>query len=191
MPLPYAIVLLLLFYFLLVIEFFLPSGGLLGAAAVAALIAAIVVAFSYSIVAGVTMLIVALATTPVVFLGMVKLWPHTPIGRRMLNRRPGEVFDPMPRRTTASGTPLDELVGRTGFAMTDLLPSGMVTIDGQKLDVVSTGMAIDKGSRVIVTNVDAGKIHVRAAIQDDLVEESDVPQSPPSLEEPLDSFEFE
>ncbi len=191
MRLYYSIILLLLFYFLLVIEFFLPTGGMLGAAAVAALIATVVVAFSHSITAGITMLAIVIVSTPAVFLGMVKVWPHTPIGRRMLNRRPGELFDATPVRTTARGTPLGELVGRIGLARTDLLPSGMVIIDSQKLDAVSTGMPIDAGTRVIVINTDAGKIHVRAATEDEHDHRTDPPKSPPSLEKPLESFEIE
>jgi membrane-bound ClpP family serine protease len=191
MALYYSIILLLLFYFLLILEFFLPTGGMLGAAAVAAFIATIVVAFSHSITAGVTMLVIAVATTPIVFLGMVKVWPHTPIGRRMLNRRPGELFDATPVRTTSQGTPLGELVGRIGLAKTNLLPSGTVTIDSQKLDAISTGMPIDAGTRVVVINTDAGKIHVRAAEEDEHDRRSDPPKSPPSLEKPLESFEFE
>ncbi len=191
MPLYYSIILLVLFYFLLIVEFLVPSGGLLGAAAAATLIAAIVVAFSHSVFTGVVVLIIAFATTPLVFLGMVKFWPHTPIGRRMLNRRPGEVPSPAPKRTAPDGTPLDELVGRIGVAKTNLLPSGMVMIDGNKLDAVSTGMPIDAGTRVIVTNIEAGKIHVRAALDDETDRATDPPQSPPSLEKPLESFEFE
>lgn len=191
MSLYYSIALLVLFYFLLIIEFLLPSGGMLGAAAAATLIASIVLAFTHSVVGGVAILVIAFATAPLVFLGMVKIWPHTPIGKRMLNRRPGEVTTAAPERTTASGTPLQELVGRIGIAKTDLLPSGLVSIDTQKLDAVSTGMPIDAGSRVIVTSIEAAKIHVRAAREDDTDKKTDGPQSPPSLEKPLESFEFE
>lgn len=181
MSLIYAVLLLLLFYFLLVLEFFLPTGGMIGAAALAALVASVLVAFSHSVAAGVTILLIALATTPIIFLMMVRIWPHTPIGRRMLNRRPGELKEIVPKRTSR-GTPLEELVGRIGIAKTDLLPSGLVTIDSQKLDAVSIGMPIDAGSRVIVTKTDTGKIHVRAALDDESEDEAEEPRSPASLE---------
>lgn len=181
MSLLYAILLLLLFFFLLVIEFFLPTGGMIGAAALATLIASVFIAFSHSMAAGLAVLAVAAITTPVIFFGMVQVWPHTPIGRRMLNRRPGEVSDRIVKRTSR-GTPLQELVGRVGIAKTDLLPSGLVTIDSQKLDAVSMGMPIDAGSRVIVINTDGGKIHVRAAEANEPESAPTKPQSPPSLE---------
>ncbi|MFK8111734.1 MAG: NfeD family protein [Rubripirellula sp.] len=194
MTLVYAIGLLLAFYLLLVAEFFLPTGGLVGGAAVAALIAALFLAFSHSMLAGVVMSVVVLVTTPLVFYGLLVAWPHTPIGRRMLNRRPGERAE-RKQRKTADGTPLEQLVGRIGQARTDLLPSGQVLISGNKLDAVSTGMPIDAGSDVIVTSVEARRIHVRLVTEEDRVEnppEADqTPQSPPSLEGPLEAFDFE
>lgn len=191
MQLYYSIILLFLFYFLLVIEFFLPTGGMLGAAAVATLAATIFVAFSHSVAAGITMVVISLLTTPLIFMTVVRYWPHTPIGRRMLNRRPGEADAEAPPKTTPRGTPLRELIGRIGIAKSNLLPSGLVAIDGQKLNAVSTGMPIDKGTRVIVTKTHAGVIQVRAAADDERDPLSDPPQSPAALEKPLESFEFE
>ncbi len=191
MQLVYAIILLVLFYLLLVTEFLLPTGGLLGAAAVATLVAAIAIAFAHSWWLGISVTSFALLTTPIVFVAMIRYWPHTPIGRRMLNRRPDDDPIEAPTSTAADGTPLKDLVGRIGIAKSDLLPSGLVRIGNMKLDAVSTGMPIDNGTRVIVTSAEAGKIHVRAAHDDETEETPDLPQSPPSLEQPLDSFDFE
>jgi membrane-bound ClpP family serine protease len=188
----YLLVILAAFYLFLIAEFFLPSGGMLGVAAVATLIAAIVIAFSHSLLTGAAVIGFVLLTTPLVLMGMVRVWPHTPIGRRMLNRRPGQEAAAIPRRTTARGVPIDDLVGRIGVAKTNLLPSGMVTIDGEKLDAVSTGMPIDSGSQVVVTHVELGRLHVRAATASDhVVPHEPEPQSPPSLEGSLDAFDVE
>lgn len=193
MTLFYAIALLVLFYLLIVAEFFLPTGGILGISSVAVLAAAIGIAFSHSVFAGATVILFVTVTTPMVIFGMLKAWPHTPIGRRMLNRRPGDPVAEPPKRTTSRGTPLDQLVGRTGTAKTDLLPSGQVEIDGEKIDAVSNGVAIDKGMPVVVTSVEAGRVHVRPAHEDELNPEGaqSLPQSPASLEESLDSFDVE
>jgi hypothetical protein len=68
----------------------------------------------------------------------------------------------------------------------------MVVIDGKKIDAISTGMPIDAGTTVIVTNTDAGRVHVRAATDEDRIDQTEpTPQSPPSLEESLDSFDIE
>ncbi|MDG2220618.1 MAG: NfeD family protein [Rubripirellula sp.] len=193
MTLFYVVGLLALFYLLVVAEFFLPTGGFLGVTAVAMLAAAIGVAFSHSVVLGVGVILFVSLTTPLVLFGMLKVWPHTPIGRRMLNRRPGEVAaDPIPR-TTRRGTPLADLVGRIGRATTNLLPSGQVELGGEKIDAISIGTAIDRGSHVIVVSVETGRVRVRTAVEEELSYESSdsVPQSPQSLEESLESFDIE
>ena len=193
MTLLYAILLLVAFYLLLTAEFFLPTGGFLGVAAFAALIASTVIAFSHSTTTGFTILGIALATTPLMVLGLLQLWPHTPIGRRMLNRRPGEIAADPPVKKTPSGIPLDQLVGRIGTAKTDLLPSGMIVIDSDKVDAVSIGMPIDQGQKVVITSVEAGKVHVRPATDEDRDPSlaAGQPQSPPSLENNLESFDFD
>lgn len=192
MTLYYVIALLVAFYLLIIAEFFLPTGGILGASAAATLVAAVAIAFSDSIVAGISVLLFVTVTTPLVLFGMLRAWPHTPIGRRMLNRRPGELAKQPPRRTTSQGTLIAELAGRIGTAKTDLLPSGMVIIDGEKMDAISTGMPIDAGTPVIVTSIEAGRVHVRAATDEDLMDRDEPPpKSPPSLEESLESYDFE
>lgn len=188
----YAVLLVVAFYLLLIAEFFLPTGGVLGTAAAAALIAALVIAFSHNLWAGIGVVAFVSATTPLVILGLLRAWPHTPIGRRMLNRRPGDTASGPPKKATPKGTPLDDLVHRVGVAKTDLLPSGLVSIDGEKLDAVSTGMPIDTGTQVVVCSVEAGHVHVRPATPEDLQQdEPAAPQSPPSLENSLESFDVE
>jgi membrane-bound ClpP family serine protease len=192
MKLLYANAFLVAFYLFLIAEFFLPSGGLIAGAAAVVLIAALFLAFSHSMFAGWVMTLFVLITAPLVFYAMVKAWPHTAIGRRMLNRRPGEQAPPREPRTLPDGTLLDDLVGRTGIARSDLLPAGRIEIAGNKLDAISTGMPIDAGTEVIVTSVNGGRIHVRAITNADrAAADPPLPQSPPSLEHPLESFDIE
>ncbi len=192
MQLYYAIGLLIAFYLVLIAEFFLPTGGFLGAVAVAILVAAVLIAFSHGAPAGIVVIMFVLVTTPLFLIGMIRVWPHTPIGRRMLNRRPGQQADSTPMRTASDGTPMGELVGHLGTAKNDLLPSGMVVIDGRKIDAISTGMPIDAGTTVIVTNTDAGRVHVRAVTDEDRAHQGEPPpQSPASLEKSLESFDIE
>ena len=161
MPLLYAVVLLLLFYALVVIEFFVPSAGIMGIAAAMAAIGAIVIAFTHSAEAGSWMTLIVATTTPGIFFALVRLWPRTPIGRRILNRQPGELAPAANPRTTSSGTPLVDLIGRIGTAKSDLLPSGRVVIDGEKIDAVSLGMPIDAGTLVTVTSIQGNRVRVR------------------------------
>jgi membrane-bound ClpP family serine protease len=192
MTLFYVIALLIAFYFLMVAEFFLPTGGVLGTGAVGVLVAAVVIAFSHSMVAGLSVVVFVLLTAPFVLFSMVRVWPHTAIGRRMLNLRPGEAAADPPKRTTSQGIPIEDLVGRIGTAKTDLLPSGLVVIEGERMDGVSTGMPIDAGTTLIDTSVDGGRVHVRAAIdKESSGQDPPLPQSPASLEKSLESFDIE
>lgn len=52
-------------------------------------------------------------------------------------------------------------IGKTGIADTPLRPSGVVIIDGRRIDAQSQGEFIIKGTKVIVTDVDGMKIIVK------------------------------
>jgi len=55
----------------------------------------------------------------------------------------------------------DWLIGRTGTALTALRPSGTASIDDERIDVVSQGDFIDKGSTVKVVRVSGSRVEVR------------------------------
>lgn len=188
-----AILLLVAFYLCLTAEFFLPTGGLMGVAAAVAVISAVVIAFTHSMLFGVTLLSVAMISTPILLTSLVRVWPHTPIGRRMLNRRPGQIDEGAPVRRTRSGVPIHDLVGHRGVASTDLLPSGLVVIDDQKIDAVSIGMPVDAGSMVTVTSVQGGRVQVRLVSEDELAAEAEAAKessvrSPAALEQSLEDL---
>ena len=187
----YSFGLLLLFFLFLVVEFFVPSAGLIGVAAAITAIATIVCAFMHSTMLGLTMTGIIIASTPAILYFMIRLWPHTPIGRRILNRRPGQTMSPGPERTMRDGTPFSELVGQIGVAKSDLLPSGLVVIDGKKMDAISLGMAIDAGTKVIVVKISSGKIQVRPANEQEQASRGESPVSPQRLDSPLESFDLE
>ena len=52
------------------------------------------------------------------------------------------------------------LVGKEGIAHTVLRPSGMVEIDGDIYDAMSSLGFIEKGTKVKVTSYETGQIHV-------------------------------
>jgi membrane-bound serine protease (ClpP class) len=54
-----------------------------------------------------------------------------------------------------------ELVGLEGTALSDLRPAGKANIDGRRLDVVTEGEYIEKGSAIVVTEVHGSRIIVR------------------------------
>jgi membrane-bound serine protease (ClpP class) len=60
------------------------------------------------------------------------------------------------------GAEQPELVGRTGTALTTLRPSGAALIEGQRVDVVSEGQMIQKGSQIKVIATEGLRVVVRA-----------------------------
>jgi membrane-bound serine protease (ClpP class) len=65
-----------------------------------------------------------------------------------------------------------DLEGRAGEALTDLRPSGTVSIDGERIDVVTEGPWVEKGETVVVLRAESYRHVVRKAEPGD---EEDVP----------------
>ena len=185
MTLIHAFIMIVLFLVLLTLELFIPSGGLLGIAAAASLIAAIVLGFMHSMTAGASILVGAAILVPIVISIGLRIWPRTAMGRRMLTQdaEANAAFDAELRAERLA------MVGKTGIAVTDMLPAGLVEIDGERRDAISTGMAIDRGQRVEVVSVTSGKIHVRPIVEGP--SEPARPLVPQSLEVPIESLGIE
>jgi len=56
-----------------------------------------------------------------------------------------------------------DLVGRTGVALTELRPIGTAVFEDERVDVTTDGEYIDKGTPVKVVRADNMKVVVRAA----------------------------
>lgn len=191
MQLTYSLALFALFCVLLVGEFFVPSAGMVGVAAAIAAITSISIAFTHSLTAGVAMMALTVAATIGILYAMVHHWPHTTVGRLILNRRPGQIDEPT-ESVLRSGEKRKDLVGRIGVAKTNLLPSGLVIIQGARLDAVSAGSPIDAGTEVVVISAIAGKIRVRAAERSDLApEQVTVQRKTEAIEATLESLDLD
>jgi membrane-bound serine protease (ClpP class) len=90
-------------------------------------------------------------------LALLRVLPRLPFGRRLV---------------LATGLPADlgyasapdsdrHWLGRTGTAVSPLRPAGIAEIDGARVDVVSDGGFIDRGTAIEVTRVDGNRIVVR------------------------------
>jgi membrane-bound serine protease (ClpP class) len=60
------------------------------------------------------------------------------------------------------GVAKPELLNGTGTALTQLRPSGTANINGQRVDVVTEGDLIERGTRIKVVAVEGARIVVRA-----------------------------
>jgi membrane protein implicated in regulation of membrane protease activity len=101
---------------------------------------------------------------PVTIVIAVRVWPYTPVGRRVLNRPPGDTSGSDGEADSVHA--LKELVGKWGRAKSPLLPSGAVVIDGRMYDAVSRGAAIEAGQPIEVVRAEGNHIVVRLSPRD-------------------------
>ena len=60
------------------------------------------------------------------------------------------------------GTEKPELLHQTGTAFTSLRPSGTAVINGKRIDVVTEGPFVERGSPIKVVEVEGARVVVRA-----------------------------
>jgi membrane-bound serine protease (ClpP class) len=71
-----------------------------------------------------------------------------------------------------------DLEGRIGVALTDLRPSGTVSIDGERIDVVTEGPWVEKGDRVVILRAESYRHLVRKAEEDEVGPGPERPETP-------------
>jgi membrane-bound ClpP family serine protease len=159
----WAILLLLLGCALVVLEVFIPSGGIISVLSAVAFISSILIASwdgpTTGPATGFTFAAITVLAVPTLVAVAFKYWPKTRMGKAFLGELPreDEVVPEDPRRA---------LIGRVGVARSKMLPSGAVEIGGQMVDAVSQGQAIEPGAYVVVVEVRANRVVVRAAGKD-------------------------
>jgi len=153
----WPLLLLLLAIAFIALEMFVPSGGALGLLAVLSAIASVVVAFiTGGPVCGTAWLAVATAVLPISAVIAIRIWPLTPLGRRMTYRPPVEdKFDNLQCSQS--------LLGLKGRAQTVMLPAGSILVEGQTLDAVSNGMPIEAGDVIEIIQIEGNHIVVQPA----------------------------
>ncbi len=137
-----------------VVELFIPSAGMLGVLATLLLVSGIVCAFLSDFNSGAMVLLGTVLALPILLMAMIKVWPKTPIGKRILlkDMKLEEVLPDDPFSA--------DLVGQLGIAKTKMLPSGIVLINHQKFDAISDGFAIDVGQPIKVVDIRGNHIYV-------------------------------
>ena len=176
----WPILLLALGLGLALLEVFFPSAGILAFLSGSALLGAVLLGFRSGPTVGLTVTAVVVVGVPtLVGLGL-RWWPHTYIGRQVLLDGP-RTEDVLPDR--AERRQIMSLVGRLGRAKCRMLPSGVVSVDGQMLDATSEGMVIEAGQTVRVIKIESNRLVVRIA-------EEEIPSAKAEnpLERPIDSI---
>lgn len=145
------ITLLLVGAALLLLETVLP-GMIAGLVGLGCLIAGVVIAYmDFGVRTGNLVLIIVVVGFVIGTLCWMRFLPDSPMARLFISR--GTIG--------TIGAEKPELVQRTGTALTALRPSGTALIDGQRVDVVSEGQMIEKGSRIKVVATEGLRVVVR------------------------------
>lgn len=149
---------------LLAVELFVvPGFGVIGLLGIAGLVAGLVLSLvgvgssAEFMIEAVTRVLGAGVFALLLILLLLRYLPRLPLGRSLvletrLDARVGYASPPELER---------RWIGRTGRTLTPLRPAGIVEIDGERLDVVSTGDAVETGQHVKVIRVDGNRIVVR------------------------------
>jgi membrane-bound ClpP family serine protease len=137
----YSLVLLLLAIgaVLIVAELLLPSHGMLGIGATAAILGAVYVCSRQSIWAGLALLVALAIATPFVWTAFLKIWPKTPVGRRV-------ILPPI----EATHPPLAVRIGQSGVTVSELRPMGTCEFEGVRLEAISEHGLVAPGTAVKV-----------------------------------------
>ncbi|MDZ7816109.1 MAG: NfeD family protein [Planctomycetota bacterium] len=56
---------------------------------------------------------------------------------------------------------MKKLVGKEGIALTPMMPTGIIKVEGKKFDALSSGERIEKNSVVVVRRIEGNRIYVR------------------------------
>ena len=85
----------------------------------------------------------------------LRLFPHTPIGKKMMLNRSLD---------SRSSMKIPDLTGATGEAVTPLRPAGTAVINGRRMDVVAESGLIESGQKISVVSQEGIRIVVRQII---------------------------
>jgi membrane-bound ClpP family serine protease len=155
-PLILVIILQLVAVLLVIAEVIIPSGGLISVVAIGILGYSLHVVFTdVSTMAGVLLIGIDIIIFPLLVLFGLRLLGASPAAlRKSLTRSEGVV---------AQSAELENFLGKTGITVTSLHPTGIATIDGRRLDVVSRGEYLEQGTPVVVIAVTGNQIIVKKA----------------------------
>ncbi|MCC6509787.1 MAG: NfeD family protein [Pirellulaceae bacterium] len=148
-PLLIAILCFLLAGALAAADLLVPSGGSLALASLLAATVSIFFAFRSSYIAGVSMLVLLLVAIPVFLVVAIRIWPYTPIGRRVILKAPVS----QPVQSNSPNAQLQELIGQVGVVQSPLMPYGFVRINRRNYNATCESGSIDAGQNVQVIAV--------------------------------------
>lgn len=151
----FTILLFIVGMILLIIEIIMPGFGAPGIGGIICMISSIIFA-SDSVALGVFSLFIAFTAVVIAIILLIKYGPKNKyldkiILSTQLKKDKGYI----------AATDRASLLGREGVAVTKLRPSGMIEVDHEKIDAVTSGEFIEKDSRIKIIRVEGRKIIVK------------------------------
>ena len=138
---------------LLAAELLLPTHGVLGVLGAGTILAGVVTCYVIDFWLGTGVFLGTVIATPFVGALAMKMWPHTPIGRRVM--LPPVNGAALPEATIS--------VGQIGVAVSELRPTGMCEFESSgRIEAISEHGMIDAGRAVKVVAVSNHRPTVRA-----------------------------
>ena len=149
--LPWIIIIAMLGLLLLFVEILMPGFGLFGILGTLSLFGSLIAAFRLY---GMAVFLVMLICSALVFFIMFFFAKKTGLHNKVILRDKQEEkgFDE---------SSLQGLLGKVGMTHTDLRPFGVAEINGQLVDVCSTGEFIDRGVEVQVVQISGKTVTVK------------------------------
>jgi membrane-bound ClpP family serine protease len=138
--------------FLAVAELLLPTHGLLGILALVCAAGGIVACFYVNQWLGLGVFLGSAAATPFLAAAAIKLWPRTPVGKRLL----------LPD-VKSTVRPLPVAIGQIGIVVTPLRPMGECDFGDTRVEALAEYGIIEAGERVRVVALGDNRVTVRPA----------------------------
>jgi len=142
--------------------FVIPGFGIAGILAILSLGAAFVLAMVGNIptLGDLTQALAVVGASVVITAAVAYAWlRHLPSSNRFKGLLLGDNMDASAGYISAPGR--TDLVGKEGVTLTDLRPGGTVVIDQERVDAVTEGDYLARGSRVVVTRSEGYRLVVR------------------------------
>ncbi len=153
-----TIILFVIGLILLLVEiFFIPGFGLAGIGGIAAILTSIFLTFG-NIVQATYSILIALGVSVVGFFLLIRFIPSTRAWRKFIlsTEQKKELG------YTVGTKDLKRLIGKEGIAITPLRPSGIVEVNGKKLNALTRGEYVDSNTKIKIISVEGNKIVVEA-----------------------------
>ena len=143
---------------LLVAEVGLPSHGVLGLLGALCIVAGVGVVFYLRQWVGVVLAVGLTVATPFMITLWLKIWPRTPLGRRLILSSPAPA-----RQSTASAADERSWIGQSGVTASELRPGGTCDFAGERVACTAEHGLIPPGTAVRIITVIDGRPVVRPA----------------------------